>query len=322
MKKPRSQLLPFLLLALILLAGYFSPTLFGFLSPNFMNEEEGVEIAGSEGPLYLENTDRLILPPWNRIGTQTATDFRETYPERIHIDFLSDFNVRVNHWISTLYPEAKPEKNVLYSGLIDNLKVAKSTNSSLDVPYSTTYLFLQEYWYKAVDGKTYELDLVVDDNGWVPLYLHIQRSDTKTAPLNNDGALQRSLHRLTSTLQNGDLDPQLLAEQGVTEDLIRDITVFSIMYLSDDRYIPQLLQALSAPLIYPRITEKPQPVIHYTASAWLEALFDYRTIYTMTCDNETLLVLSDKQNRTYCIFYDGVSNRPTGFCIDADPPES
>ena len=93
------------------------------------------------------------------------------------------------------------------------------------------------------------------------------------------------------------------------------------MYLPDYQYVPQLLQTLSAQLIYPDITEKPQPIINYTASAWLEALIGYRNIDTLTYNNETLLVLSDEQNRTYCIFYDGVSNRPTGFCVDAEPTE-
>jgi len=319
-KKFRTQLLPYVLLAAVFLAGYLAPTLFGLLSPDLKNTTESVEIASAESPLYIENTDRLILPPWNRISTQLAADFRETYPERIHIDFLSDFNVRINHWISTFYPEAKPEKNVLYSGLIDNLKVVQSMNADLD-SYFTTYLFLQEYWYKAVDGKTYILDLVVDENEWAPLYLHIRRSSANTAPLNDDAPLRQSLQRLTFSLQNGDLDPQLLAEKGVTKDLVRDITVFSIMYLPDHHHIPQLLQTLSAQLVYPNITEKPRPIINYTASAWLEALFEYRNIYTMTYDNETMLVLSDEQNRTYCIFYDGVSNRPTGFCVDAEPTD-
>lgn len=321
MKKYRTLILPLILLAAIFLAGCLSPTLFSLLSPDFKDQIENVEITDVKSPLYLENTDRLVLPPWNRFSTQFATDFRETYPGRIHIDFLSDFNVRINHWISTFYPEAKPEKNVLYSGLIDHLKVAKSMFSDSG-EYITTYLFLQEYWYKAVDGHTYILDLVVDENEWAPLYLHIRRSSADTAPLNDDAPLRRSFQRLAHSLQNGDLDPQLLAEKGVTEELVRSITVFSIMYLPDHPYIPPLLQTLSAQLVYPDITERPQPVTNYTASAWLEALYEYRNIYTMVYSDETMLVLSDEQNRTYCIFYDSVSNRPTGFCVDVEPDES
>lgn len=62
-----SVFLPLFLCAAILTLGYFSPTLFSRVMPNFKNKESAAQITGAESPLYLEDPSSLILPPWNDI---------------------------------------------------------------------------------------------------------------------------------------------------------------------------------------------------------------------------------------------------------------
>ena len=60
-----SVFLPLFLCAAILTLGYFSPTLFSRVMPNFKNKESAAQITGAESPLYLEDPSSLVLPPWN-----------------------------------------------------------------------------------------------------------------------------------------------------------------------------------------------------------------------------------------------------------------
>ena len=62
-----SVFLPLFLCAAILTLGYFSPTLFSRVMPNFKNKESAAQITGAESPLYLEDPSSLVLPPWNEI---------------------------------------------------------------------------------------------------------------------------------------------------------------------------------------------------------------------------------------------------------------
>ena len=58
-----SVFLPLFLCAAILTLGYFSPTLFSRVMPNFKNKESAAQITGAESPLYLEDPSSLVLPP-------------------------------------------------------------------------------------------------------------------------------------------------------------------------------------------------------------------------------------------------------------------
>ena len=68
-----SVFLPLFLCAAILTLGYFSPTLFSRVMPNFKNKESAAQITGAESPLYLEDPSSLVLPPWNEIDTSKSS---------------------------------------------------------------------------------------------------------------------------------------------------------------------------------------------------------------------------------------------------------
>ena len=73
-----SVFLPLFLCAAILTLGYFSPTLFSRVMPNFKNKESAAQITGAESPLYLEDPSSLVLPPWNEIDDFKILRYMQT----------------------------------------------------------------------------------------------------------------------------------------------------------------------------------------------------------------------------------------------------
>lgn len=88
-----SVFLPLFLCAAILTLGYFSPTLFSRVMPNFKNKESAAQITGAESPLYLEDPSSLVLPPWNDIDdskSQMYASDNQSVPYSIKMRITDD----------------------------------------------------------------------------------------------------------------------------------------------------------------------------------------------------------------------------------------
>ena len=115
-----SVFLPLFLCAAILTLGYFSPTLFSRVMPNFKNKESAAQITGAESPLYLEDPSSLVLPPWNEIDTSKSSIYANNgnaTPNTMRNFILQELSVygerNMDNWLYQLSNELSDQKTYI-----------------------------------------------------------------------------------------------------------------------------------------------------------------------------------------------------------------
>ena len=292
MKILRNVVLPLLLCALILALGFFAPRFYLHCAPDFTDNVQTVSIAGAESPLYIENTVEIVLPPWDQIDETHAASFPT----------LTQFNAQTANQIdATLL-------NVLRS-FVPNPQLIQDTSFYDELRVSNELLFLRDFAVSTEEGDTYTVDFVYTNVG-LPLYVHARELNRETAPAADAAALERDFETARENC---------LAYISDTD--IGEIAAISSVLLDEmersypDTYVPTFMRVLLS-LLYCQ-TEYDSYLDIEISNLWQSILQDMQDCYTLTYKDETLLVMTDSRNRPCTLFFDGASDRVTGFSIDA-----
>ncbi len=282
MKYFRTAFLPLLLCGVILLSGYLSPLLFNLFTPDPKNKVESVPISTEDNPMYLESVNEVILPPWDEIDTDEAGYLLETYA--IPDDAYVALSGRMEADIEALFPGITTKSS--YHAMTEVMRI-----------YDDHLLFLQDHlgdFCLDASGEeaSYKLDYVMDGWNIFPISLHLKGEET--APVTDESALRDSLDQLTSVLRQG-------VRSGIDPD---PIDTLDIMYVG--KYTEPLTAVFKGLLSHDEVSKQ----------VWLSIIINCRKVYTLTHNNETLLVMVDAENLISCLFFDANSNRITGYSLD------
>ena len=158
-------------------------------------------------------------------------------------------------------------------------------------------MFLQDYPCTfRLDGSAeeapYKLDYVMDGWNIFPVSLHIKSEET--APVTDESDLRNSMDQLIVTLRQG-------LRSGLNVDPIHTLNT---MYVG--KYTEPLTDALVGLISHDEVS----------TNVWLTILLSCQNVYTLTHNNETLLVMVDDKNLISCLFFDANTNRITGYSLD------
>lgn len=294
MKVLSSVFLPLLLCALILVLGFFMPALFGRVLPDFKDEPQTVSIAGAESPLYIENAVEVALPPWDVIDETHAASFSDL------ADF-SDQGVEQVDALLTGYLEP----------FIPNAQIALDHPFYQSLLIQNNLLFTRDFRV-TTSFAAYTVDLVVTTDG-LPLYVHTRESGTETAPVSDPEALEKDLAAALdicfSYLENRMSDPYALNEISAVWLVEEAQSVYP------DTYVPVFAEVFST-LFRQVDTDTDGYLQTEILYLWEEVLRNRQDIYSLTYENETLLVVTDDQNHLCILFFDGAQARVTGISVD------
>lgn len=284
MKIFRTVFLPLLLCSVILLSGYFSPLLFDRLTPDLRNKAEYVSIAAADSPMYLENTEEVILPPWDEINMDQAGKLLETFAIADYEQM--ELSTYVNDHTAALFRTISTTNWDQFDGIAEAMRI-----------HEDHLLFLQDYpcsfrFMESVEETHYMLDYVLDGRSIFPVCLHLKGE--KTMPVEDETALRDSLEHIVSQVTYDFLHKDLNAVASLT------------YYMEDGEYTTPLTDAVLRLLSFNSSSYK----------VWLYILLNCQDIYTLTYQNETLLVMVDRQNLISCLFFDAATNQVTGYSID------
>jgi len=286
MKRFRTVFLPLLLCCAILLSGYFSPVLFDKLTPDLRNKVEPISIAAADTPMYLESTDEVLLPPWDDIVIYQADSLMNTFA--LAPDEQSALSEYIAADIAALFPNIRTDSESTNNDLIDALQI-----------YQNQLLFLQDYscsfyFTDSADYTPCTLDLVIDGRTMFPTYMHLREKES--LPVTDDAELRNCMKNLIDQLQ-----------YDVLRDYMEPIDSIRLISKSNpDAYTVSLAQAMLG--LFSRS--------ELSCDIWWSILLACRDIYTLTYENESLLVLVGDQNLTCCLFFDALTNHITGYSID------
>ncbi len=293
MKILHTAVFPLLLCALILALGFGAPALFNRLVPDQKGQVETVAIAGKESPLYLETDTDIALPPWDVISGEGVP--LSSYTNDVDLD-----SADLNTYIAMLVEQLGLAQD-RYEDYCAKLYV-----------YNDQLLYLRDYELDC--GDRYTLDVVLLMNTFAPLYLHVRNTTYDTAPVDSPDTLLSDFSNAAALWielsQTSDaIEQQLLLEMDAqaaemdAEDRARIFVDFFSMPLRQ-------ISALNADsLFYYRFVEE--------AYTWQNTLYAMLDTYTLTYEDETVIVLTNNFNRACTIYFDGAHNRVTGFGFDA-----
>lgn len=299
MKLFRTAFVPLLLCGIILALGFFSPALFSALTPDHKDQTERVAIAGKENPLYLEGDTEIALPPWDVIGGQGV-------PLREYSD------------------EVRPELNSHISALLGLFDCAPDqTEDFADAMYvcDGRLLYLRGYPFSSTDR--YTLDLVLEYDSMFPIYLHVRSSAQDTAPAEFPASLL-SCFREAANIWTGSFIRHYTADTAYTQDTLYEEIAQNAAkdaYMQEDEEVLAFVNFFNAvALQFDGLTAaapEEAEIVFDSAILWNALLADMQDCYTLTYENETVIVLTDYSNIPCTLYYDAAQNRVTGFGIDA-----
>lgn len=308
MKIIRTFLIPLLLCGAILAVGLFSPYLFNTVSPDYRDEAQSVSIAGAESPLYIENEVDVSLPPWDVIGDAAGTLLMDTLTEgeNVTAEGVNLMNTYIANLVEAFGPRPADGED-----FCSKMRVADQQ-----------LLFLRDYRYTPPGSGQYTLDLVLTSSAF-PLYAHVRTADASPSPVSDTEAFEKDFILVRELFL-----PPLMDELGyeATDDSAQTVYIkdtlsavtdqASEMY--PDSYVPALTDALGSMTLF-----FSDPLAGTTESSsilyeWQNILLGTQDFYTMTYENETVIVLTDYNNRPYTLFFDGTENKCTGFGFDAE----
>lgn len=296
MKRFRTILIPLLLCALVLAAGFSLPALFGRAVPDYKNAPEPIAIAGKESPLYLEDDTDIALPPWDAVAAGGSSVLLSDYLGAAQID--GDF---ANDYIRSL------------AGLFAAVPAEDENFLSALRVLDGTLLYLRGYTYTAIDGEQYMLDLVLDNSAALPLSIHVRPLSDKTHPAADLdlllSAFQEALWFWETQLYER---PEIYDADSATHMqwlIDTQSLAYDVCGMSAAQLVSQFCTFLMA-------CETIQP----DGFVWTDAIFvpGYLEVgYAISYEDETVIVLTDYSNMPYTLYYDGAAQKITGFGLDA-----
>lgn len=298
MKFLRTVLLPLLLCGIILTVGFCSPTLFSAVVSDHKGQTERVAIAGQENPLYLENAAEVSLPPWDAIGDDRGVPL-SAYSASTAED--------VNSFILALLklfgvPPAAQE---------DFAAEMRVHNGQL--------ISLRDYRYNS--GDLYALDLVLQYDTLLPIYMHTRCLAYDTQPAADTEALLDNFRSAADLWNSYTYDVALSydADAIVQLDEAAAVVQDDALSLFPDSSIPGFVQFFNRIGMEIDALSGQSGRSDYAWYTWMwhDLLNSVQDSYALTYDDETVVVLTDYGNRPYTLYYDGSRDRITGFGLDA-----
>lgn len=301
MKLLRTVLLPLLLCGIILTVGFCSPTLFSAVVSDHKGRTERVAIAGQENPLYLENAAEVSLPPWDAIGDDRGVPL-SAYSASTAED--------VNSFILALLelfgaPPAAQE---------DFAAEMRVHNGQL--------ISLRDYRYNS--GDLYTLDLVLQYDTLLPIYMHTRCLAYDTQPAADTEALLDNFRSAADLWNSYTYDVYALlpsddADAIVQLDEAAAVVQDDAQAMFPDSGIPGFVQFFNRiGMEFAVISGQPANSDYvWYMWMWHDLLNSIQDSYALTYDDETVVVLTDYGNRPYTLYYDGSRDRITGFGLDA-----
>ena len=350
-----SVFLPLFLCAAILTLGYFSPTLFSRVMPNFKNKESAAQITGAESPLYLEDPSSLVLPPWNDIddsksqmyasddnsvpGTLQDRIIQELY---IYAEGYGDdslYEIADNLTLSQRYIEVSDAyvrsiiqpflkgcrilPNMKFSGLMHTY------DPNSEYPEIPKYVYAQDVTVTTVQGRDFKVDFAFTPQSGIPLYVHATEIDKETASLpDNEAFMDTAGASLTAYFHYPDIRYSATEFDKIFQDYCdsRDVSGNSSAYYDAYEAVSRLPDELFSSFISEndslRNAEWTSTLFTRLSNTmldiWYGFFYDLDSYYGIDYNNESLLVVRNSEGCTFTLTYDAISKSVTGFGFDPD----
>lgn len=350
-----SVFLPLFLCAAILTLGYFSPTLFSRVMPNFKNKESAAQITGAESPLYLEDPSSLVLPPWNDIddsksqmyasddnsvpGTLQDRIIQELYIFAEEYGDDSLYEIADNLTLSQCYIEVSDayvrsiiqpflkgcniSPNLKFSGLMHTYD---PFDDLVSIP---KYVYAQDVTVTTVQGRDFKVDFAFTPQSGIPLYVHATEIDKETASLpDNEAFMDIAGASLTMYFYCSDMRYSETEFDKIFQDFYgsSDVSGNSSAYYDVYEAISRLPDELFSSFISEndslRNAEWTSKLFtrlsNTTLDIWYGFCYDLDSHYGIDYNNESLLVVRNSGGCTFTLTYDAISKSVTGFGFDPD----
>lgn len=350
-----SVFLPLFLCAAILTLGYFSPTLFSRVMPNFKNKESAAQITGAESPLYLEDPSSLVLPPWNDIddsksqmyasddnsvpGTLQDRIIQELYIFAEEYGDDSLYEIADNLTLSQCYIEVSDAyvrsiiqpflkgcrilPNMKFSGLMHTY------DPNSEYPEIPKYVYARNVTVKTVEGRDFIVDFAFTPQSGIPLYVHATEIDKETASLpDNEAFMDIAGASLTMYFYCSDMRYSETEFDKIFQDFYgsSDVSGNSSAYYDVYEAILRLPDELFSSFISEndslRNAEWTSKLFtrlsNTTLDIWYGFCYDLDSHYGIDYNNESLLVVRNSEGCTFTLTYDAISKSVTGFGFDPD----
>ena len=348
-----SVFLPVFLCAVILTLGYFSPTLYSRIMPNYKNQEGTASLTGAESPLYIEDPSSLVLPPWNEIDTSKPYSYAtndNTVPHTMRNFILQELDVygemNMDNWLNRLEDVLADQKtyievsdayvrsiiqpflkgcdispNLKFSGLMHTYDPNDNGNS---LP---KYVYAQNVTIPTVQGRDFKVDFAFTPQSGIPLYVHATEIDKETAALpDNDAFMNTAGAALTLSLYASDMGYDSTEFDKYFQDFISSSNAYSNSGVYYDAYtaISHLPDELFSSFISEDddlrnaewTAELFTRLSNTTLDTWYGFLYDTDSHYSIDYNNESLLVVRNSAGCTFTLTYDAISKSVTGFGFD------
>lgn len=350
-----SVFLPLFLCAAILTLGYFSPTLFSRVMPNFKNKESAAQITGAESPLYLEDPSSLVLPPWNEIddsksqvyasddnsvpGTlqdriiQELYIFAEEYGDNDLYEIADNLTLPqcyievsdayVRSIIQPFLKGCNISPNLKFSGLMHTYD---PFDDLVSIP---KYVYAQDVTVTTVQGRDFKVDFAFTPQSGIPLYVHATEIDKETASLpDNEAFMDTAGASLTAYFHYPDIRYSATEFDKIFQDYCdsRDVSGNSSAYYDAYEAVSRLPDELFSSFISEndslRNAEWTSTLFTRLSNTmldiWYGFCYDLDSHYGIDYNNESLLVVRNSVGCTFTLTYDAISKSVTGFGFDPD----
>lgn len=337
-----SAFLPLFLCAAILTLGYFSPTLFSRVMPNFKNKESAAQITGAESPLYLEDPSSLILPPWNDIDDSKSqmyasdnqsvpysikmriTDDLQTYAESTgdsrfytYNNQLQDPYVYID--MSDLYVRSIIEPFLKGCTINDNMQFSGYMHTyDPNDNFSTLpkYIYAQNVTVNTKEGRDFLVDFVFTPISGIPLYVHATEIDAATAAFPEDSEFFNLVVTALFVATHAEADADEFTSQVES-------------YYTSDKYTSLLASFYDFPAHLFSFPPDTTPEEDWRVELLVDlrdSMYDmlYNFVYSIDSASsidyrdESLIVLRNEIGYTMTFFYDAISESITGYGLDPD----
>lgn len=341
-----SVFLPLFLCAAILTLGYFSPTLFSRVMPNFKNKESAAQITGAESPLYLEDPSSLVLPPWNDIDDSKSQMYASddnsvpgTLQDRIIQELYifaegygddSLYEIADNLTLSQCYIEVSDAyvrsiiqpflkgcrilPNMKFSGLMHTY------DPNSEYPEIPKYVYARNVTVKTVEGRDFIVDFVFTPQYGLPLYVHATEVDAITHAMPDNDAFMAAATTALDVLRS--FSSSEFSESDFIKSFEKELGNY-------DLYSPAFNAFLNVPsnIFSEFISQDSINEEHWTSNMWyrlsLANLWFWNAFINtaesasgITYNDESLLVLRTPNGYTLTVTYDAISQSVTGFGFD------
>lgn len=341
-----SVFLPLFLCAAILTLGYFSPTLFSRVMPNFKNKESAAQITGAESPLYLEDPSSLVLPPWNDIDDSKSQMYASddnsvpgTLQDRIIQELYifaegygddSLYEIADNLTLSQCYIEVSDAyvrsiiqpflkgcrilPNMKFSGLMHTY------DPNSEYPEIPKYVYARNVTVKTVEGRDFIVDFVFTPQYGLPLYVHATEVDAITHAMPDNDAFMAAATTALDVLRS--FSSSEFSESDFIKSFEKELGNYDLYSSAFNAFLNAPSNIFSEFISQDSINEE-----HWTSNMWyrlsLANLWFWNAFINtaesasgITYNDESLLVLRTPNGYTLTVTYDAISQSVTGFGFD------